>query len=75
MVTALPQHNRLRAYCKIIVNRRNVTNFFDPYLISVEVIDTIKELFDRCDIEAGRSRRQARNPARSRAGTGLSRLE
>jgi phage protein D len=51
MATALPQHNRLRAYCKIIVNGRDVTDFFDPYLISVEVIDTIKELFDRCDIE------------------------
>jgi hypothetical protein len=71
MATALPQHNRLRAYCKIIVNGRDVTDFFDPYLISVEVIDTIKELFDR----AGRSRRQARDTARSRAGAGLSRLE
>lgn len=39
-----------RAYCQIIVDGQDVTDKFDPYLISVQVIDNIDE-DDQCNLE------------------------
>jgi phage protein D len=44
------QGYRRRAFCQIIIDGQDVTNRFDPYLISVQVIDNI-DTEDECNIE------------------------
>jgi len=45
------QSHRVRAFCKIIVDGRDVTAAFDPYLISVTVIDKEGGEVDTCSLE------------------------
>jgi phage protein D len=44
------QGYRRRAFCQIIVDGQDVTDRFDPYLISVQVVDNI-DVEDLCNIE------------------------
>jgi len=48
---ALYQGGRRRAHCKIVVDGKDVTNAFDPHLISVQVVDKEGAETDTCSIE------------------------